>query len=130
MRRHVSAWLGAIILAVLVWPAAMAAAERDPWRDWLDELHRRCPSHRIDWLCDQCNFDLIDEFASTLDPKQQKKFSDVADSLTNCENETGGFTCEFSTALRAFRKTHLLGRLADFACHRYRCTEAALCNKL
>src|SRR5258708_30239454 len=107
-----------------------SVAEKNIWKTWERNLHRQCPENHVDWIGDGGYDDLLGEFLDTLPVSTQRRISAIADYSRRCSKETGGFSCEIAVHLAAFNKLGLLKQFTAFGCHRYKCTEPALCAHL
>jgi hypothetical protein len=117
----------ALIPLLLLLPLPGFAAQ-DVWKVWHAELRRRCPANHVELISDPNQLDLIDAFTRTLPAVTQSRASAMADTTVRCSAEKMGFYCEMAAYLDAFKKLGILDRFATFACHRYKCAEAALCT--
>lgn len=111
-----------------VW--ASAASAEHSWKIWEAELQRQCPNNHVEWICDGCYDDLLADFIQTLPPAAQQKISTIADYTNRCAMEIGGFSCEMSVNLDAFRKLGLMKQFVAFGCQHYKCEAASLCDRI
>jgi hypothetical protein len=119
---------GLLVGAVIA--IASAADARDTWREWQHLSEVRCPSHHVDWMCGDCQLNVIEAFDATLSDQQRRKVALVADIKTRCAKETMGFGCEFVSSLDAYNKLGLMKRFVQFGCAAVKCEEAALCSHM
>jgi hypothetical protein len=105
------------------------AAAADAWRLWHRELKLWCPSHHVDWICEDCYIDLIEDFNRTLPKRLHRKVTAIADTSHPCANEVAGFSCEMTAHLIAVDRLGLMTRFARFGCRRYRCSEGSVCTR-
>jgi hypothetical protein len=105
------------------------AGAADKWTTWERELRRQCPANHVEWLTVAGKEELVIDFVDTLPTATQVRISSIADVSRRCSEQTSGLSCEVYVHLDAFIRLNLLRRFTAFACHRYKCTEAALCTK-
>jgi hypothetical protein len=115
------------LLAASAFVSAQGAG-RDLWQEWYHGLSQRCPSHHVEWISDDGQDKLLDQFTKTLPRSVNRKAMSLADYPQRCAKATMGFYCEMDAYLDAFIKTGLTQKFVDFACRHVRCTEAALCS--
>ena len=107
-----------------------SVGEKNIWKTWERDLHRQCPENHVDWIADGGYDDLLGDFIDKLPASTQRRIAAIADYSRRCSKETAGFSCEMAVHLDAFNKLGLLKQFTAFGCHRYKCTEPALCAHL
>jgi hypothetical protein len=100
-----------------------------PWDAWTAELHRECPSRKVEMMSDGGYLDFLDQFSRTLSPATRQRFGRVADIRRLCAKEQLGFYCETARSLYAAQKLGLMHKIASFGCRTVKCEEAALCSR-
>lgn len=110
-------------------PAWAEAGPVDGWTAWLHGLSQKCPTRHVDWICDGCYLDYLDDFTKTLPARTQKQVTEIAYHPDRCASETMGFSCEMSVTLEAIRKLGLMDRLVNFSCEHYKCDDEASCTR-
>jgi hypothetical protein len=109
----------------LLHTAARAADEST----WEAAVNARCPTHHLEWTCDDCWDAFLADFERTLPKVTQGRILKIANYSRRCSREVGGFSCEMSVHVDAMHKLGLLGQFADYGCAHYRCEEAAICTR-
>ena len=115
-------WLGVIMLL-----ATLPGVART--KDWAQEVGRRCPSHRVQWMPGYASADLVRNFNLTLEKQTLVEVERIAD-VARCEDAILGDECELSVNLEAYEKLNLTGRFAVYSCRSVKCEDVATCSKL
>ena len=118
-----------VFLAVAASFASTSAIAADEWRLWQRELRLWCPTNHVDWICEDCYIDLIDDFDRTLPKRLRRNVTKIADTSHPCASEVAGFSCEMTAHLIAMNRLGLMTRFARFGCQRYRCSEGSVCTR-
>jgi hypothetical protein len=107
-----------------------AAYAANVWDAYHADLRARCPSRHVDWICDDCQDDLIDDFLSILPEQTRRKVSAMGgpEAQRACADQMG-FYCEMGAYLDTFRKLNLLKQFVAYGCRTESCTEVAICTK-
>ena len=83
------AWIAILLVLFITPPYTAAAADLATWEA---ATHRRCPSHRLEWICDGCYDDLLSDFEQKLPEDAQAKILAIADYTHRCAKEIAGFS--------------------------------------
>ena len=106
--------------------SAVAAADLSTWEGL---VRQSCPSRHLEWTCDDCWDDFLNDFESTLPASTQHEIAVLADYSRRCRREVAGFSCEMSVNVDAIKHLHLLKRFVAWGCANYRCEYAAMCTR-
>ena len=121
----------AIVLANFV---AIATALADPGSDsgrqaWEKGLHRQCPAHHVDWLCDVCKMAAVSDYFPSVPPIVQDKIYSMADANHRCTVGQAGFPCPARLWLDAVNKLGRMRELVAFDCDHYQCEARSICRR-
>lgn len=133
MRASLRTAFAVAILSLLCASAAFANSGRTRISEtvadeaWRAELKRQCPSHHVEWLCDECWDALLAGFDRTLPTGTRRKIEKLDDWSHSCRNAMG-FSCELIVSVDTYHKLGLTRRFATYGCRHYRCEEMAMCE--
>jgi len=97
--------------------------------DWEAAVKQSCPRHHLEWTCDGCWDEFLDDFERTLPDTTQDMILKVADYSHRCANEVAGFSCEISAHVDAMNSLGLLKRFVGYGCSHYSCEDVAICTR-
>jgi len=119
-----------ILVAACATLTAWPANAMDAWRDWFHQSRRLCPSHHVDWICNDCYLNLTEGFDRTLTVGQVRRVERIADVDHRCANVEGGFGCITSSEFYAYDRLGLMPRFVRFSCKAVKCEELVDCSRL
>jgi hypothetical protein len=122
-------WCWMLISLLAADPALGNSNAVDGWAAWQRGLDQKCPERHVEWLCDGCYLDYLDDFTKTLSPRVQRHITELAYHPNRCAYERMGFSCEMSVTLTAIEKLRLMGLLTDFSCRHYQCDDPSNCRR-
>jgi hypothetical protein len=97
---------------------------------WEDAVQRRCPARHLEWMCDGCYDDFLNDFEHTLPKTTQSRIRNIADYPHRCSYETVGFSCEMAVHVDAMHRLGLFRRFVAFGCAHYTCDTYGSCRNV
>jgi hypothetical protein len=96
---------------------------------WIGAVHHVCPTHHLEWYCDDCWDDIYGGYEKSLPPALQDKVAANIDD-SPCTVDMAGLSCDMAVNILAIGRAGLFNDFVKWSCQHFSCEDAAICSEI